>query len=69
MTKRQLDALRFVQANQSRVTVGPTLRELAKHLGCATNAAQQEVRAFRRDGLVEPNKRRGIILTARGKKL
>lgn len=62
MTTRQQEALDFIQANQRRVTIGPSLRELAVAMGIAPNAAQQKVEALRREGVVAKNTGQGIVL-------
>lgn len=57
-------ALEFIAANQRDVKMGPTLRELATHLGVVPNAAQQHVAGLRTEGKVEDNDGRGIVLVA-----
>lgn len=62
MSTRRQQALEFIAANQRVVTVGPTLRQLAEHLGVVPNAAQQHVAALREEGQIEDNDGRGIVV-------
>lgn len=60
LTVRQLEALEFIRKNQR--TAGPTLRELAAHLGVTGNAAMNYVKALRLGGDVAVNDGNGLVL-------
>lgn len=64
MTPRQQEALDYIRSRQRIVTVGPSHRELAEHLGIAANAAQQKVNALRAAGLLAPASGRGLVLAS-----
>jgi DNA-binding transcriptional regulator YhcF (GntR family) len=64
MTARQQEALDFIRAKQRIVTVGPSHRELAEHMGIAANAAQQKVNFLRKSGMLAKANGHGLVLTS-----
>lgn len=67
VTTRQQQAFEFILANQ--VKAGPTLRELADHLGVSGNAAQRHVEALRKASMVAENAGNGIVALDPGERI
>jgi len=64
ITKKQLKVFDFIKNYQTKERVPPTVREIAKHMGCVHSNVHRMLRLLERDNLIKvhPAKPRGIEL-------
>ena len=62
ITKKQLKVFDFIKNYQTKERVPPTVREIAKHMGCVHSNVHRMLRLLERDNLIKvyPAKPRGI---------
>jgi len=70
VTKKQLRLFDYIKSYHRKERIPPTVREIAKHMGCVHSNVHRMLRLLERDRLIRihPAKPRGIeILNGSGK--